>query len=102
MWQKSEKFAEICKIFENCRKILQIFKNFVVFWRILKIQPDNFVDLEKCRKMSIWLQKSVLIQPRTGLGKSAAGPNFSAGCEIGVGGDAPRSRQLQGGEQVAD
>ena len=26
---------------------------------------DNLVDLEKCWKMSIWLQKSALIQPRT-------------------------------------
>ena len=37
----------------------------------MKIQPVNFVDLKKCRKMSIWLQKSVLIQPRTSLGKNA-------------------------------
>ena len=27
----------------------------------------NLVDLEKCRKMSIWLQKSASIQPRTSL-----------------------------------
>ena len=30
----------------------------------------NLVDLEKCCKMTSWLQKSVLIQPRTSLGKS--------------------------------
>ena len=31
--------------------------------------PRSFVDLEKCCKMSIWLQKSALIQPRTSLRK---------------------------------
>ena len=30
----------------------------------------NLVELEKCCKMTIWLQKSALIQPRTSLGKS--------------------------------
>ena len=30
----------------------------------------NLVDLEKCCKMTIWLRKSVLIQPRTSLRKS--------------------------------
>ena len=40
------------------------------FSKILKIQLAHFVDLAKCCKMSIWLQKSVLIQPRTSLGKS--------------------------------
>ena len=49
---------------------MQIFKIFVNFWRILKIQEEKLVDLEKCCKMSTWLQKSVLMQPRTSLGKS--------------------------------
>ena len=31
----------------------------------------NLVDLEKCRKMRIWLQKLALIQPRTGFLKFA-------------------------------
>ena len=70
--QKSAKFTQILrKICENFRKNLQIFKIFAIFWIILKIQPDDFVDLEKCRKMSIWLQKLVLMQPRTSLGKNA-------------------------------
>ena len=30
----------------------------------------NLVDLEKCCKLTIWLPKSALIQPRTSLGKS--------------------------------
>ena len=30
----------------------------------------NFVDLEKCCKMTIYLQRSASIQPRTSLGKS--------------------------------
>ena len=30
----------------------------------------NLVDVEKCWKMTIWLPKSMLIQPRTSLGKS--------------------------------
>ena len=29
----------------------------------------NLVHLEKCRKMSIWLQKSASVQPRTSLSK---------------------------------
>ena len=40
------------------------------FANFCKIKLDHFVDLEKCCKMSIWLRKSVLIQPRTSLGKS--------------------------------
>ena len=60
-FSRSTKFSEFCfrtRFFgENC-------------CRILKIRLAHFVDLAKCCKMSIWLQKSVLIQPRTSLGKS--------------------------------
>ena len=42
-------------------KFLRFFKT------ILRIQLDHLVDLEKCCKMSIWLQKSASIQPRTSL-----------------------------------
>ena len=64
IWLNFQNSPEICESFEIC-------KHFANFWRIWKIQPNNFVDLEKCRKMSISLQKSALIQPRTSLGKSA-------------------------------
>ena len=37
------------------------------FWAVQKYV--NFVDLEKCWKMTIWLQKSASIQPRTSLSK---------------------------------
>ena len=37
------------------------------FWAVQK--QINLLDLEKCCKMSIWLQKSVSIQPRTRLSK---------------------------------
>ena len=39
------------------------------FCKILNFQLDNFVDVEKCCKMRIWLLKSVLIQPRTSRSK---------------------------------
>ena len=48
----SLRFYRICKILQN-------FANFS------KIQLAHFVDLEKCCKMSIWLQKSASIQPRS-------------------------------------
>ena len=77
-----QNFANVCnfleiQILQNLGEIvgfLHFFLNFRFFLnffgQILKIQLAHFVDLEKCCKMSIWLQKSVLIQPRTGLGKS--------------------------------
>ena len=37
------------------------------FWAVQKYV--NFVDLEKCWKMTIWLQKSASIQQRTSLSK---------------------------------
>ena len=65
------------QILQNLGEILGFLQNFPefsifseIFCKILKIQLAHFVDLEKCCKMSIWLQKSVLMQPRTGLGKS--------------------------------
>ena len=62
-------FFEICKIFTllhrwKVKKAANFHQNF-------EILLNNLVDLENCRKMSVWLQKSVLIQPRTSLGKSA-------------------------------
>ena len=44
------------------KNVNQIFWNFE-FGAVQRIA--NLVDLEKCWKMSIWLQKSALIQPRT-------------------------------------
>ena len=61
---KSQRRVALQKTRGQCCKILKIFAKF------LKIQLAHSVDLEKCCKMSIWLQKSVLIQPRTSLGKS--------------------------------
>ena len=52
----------------NFAKLLTIFYKKIEFGAVQK--DVNLVDLEKCCKMSIWLQKSVLIQPRTSLGKS--------------------------------
>ena len=43
-------------------KFQQILQNLAI---LSKIQVAHFVDLEKCCKMSIWLQKSALIRPRT-------------------------------------
>ena len=57
------KFFQKSEILQN----LQILPNFANF---SKIQLAHFVEFEKSCKMSIWLQKSALIQPRTGLGKS--------------------------------
>ena len=47
-------------------------QNFEKIAKFLKIQLAHFVDLEKRCKMSILLQKSVLIQPRTSPPKSSA------------------------------
>ena len=78
------RFAEVFSL-EQCKGInFNMFSFYVIFVRISwlffvffpfgvpKVQRNvNLVDPEKCCKMSIWLQKSVLIQPRTSLGKSA-------------------------------
>ena len=63
--QKSENFTEIL---QNLQKFAKFCKNFA---KILKIQLTHFVDFEKRCKMSIWLQKSALIQPRTSSPKFA-------------------------------
>ena len=62
---------------EKSRKLnysLFIFeKSFTIFNRNFECgavqRCDYFVDLEKCCKMSIWSQKSALIQRRTSLSK---------------------------------
>ena len=55
--------------FENFQKFLEIFGQ--IFLQKLEIRAAqnyaNLVDLEKCCKMTIWLPKSALIQPRTSL-----------------------------------
>ena len=45
--------------YRKCRKIAKFFAKFQEF------QLDNLVDIEKCCKMRILLQNSVLIQPKT-------------------------------------
>ena len=73
--------SKFCKLLQ---KLLQNFgqnlQTFSEFFKIFKILPkfakicsreDAFlVDLEKCCKMRLWLQKSASIQPRTSPGKS--------------------------------
>ena len=39
----------------------------------------NLVDLEKCSKTSIWMQKSVPIQPRTDKNEIGCGPTTDSG-----------------------
>ena len=59
---KSEEIREILK---NARLFA---KNGAKDWKNSKSQKwrgDKHVELEKCCKMSLWLQKSALIQPRT-------------------------------------
>ena len=60
-------FNQICKILEKSQKICKICEN---LWKIEigTVQRNvNLVDLEKCWKMAIYLQRSVPIQPRTSL-----------------------------------
>ena len=59
-------FLKVCKILQKLNEIRKRFST-SFFAKILKIDPDSFVDLEKCCKMSIWTQKSASIQPRTSL-----------------------------------
>ena len=47
---------------KNLMKIL----NHARFAQMLKIQLDEFVDLEKCYEMNVYLQGLVPIQPKTG------------------------------------
>ena len=53
-----EKLPTVCKIFRNFKKSRDF-----EFGAVQKLV--NLVDLEKCCKMSIYLPKSALIQPRT-------------------------------------
>ena len=60
---------------------MQFFPEFSIFStktnaKISKTQLAHFVDLEKCCKMNIWLQKSVLIQPRTSPPNGLEAQNF--------------------------
>ena len=61
-----EEFAKILKIHRNLNRISQTFANFE-FGTVQRFM--NLVDLEKCWKITIWLQKSASIQPRTSLPK---------------------------------
>ena len=56
-----------CAIFDEFfDKILAKFSEKIRKFENLAHEKDvEFVDLEKCCKMSIWLQKSASIQPRT-------------------------------------
>ena len=59
--------------FENkAAKMRKCFTKFSCIFEFGAVQKFvNLVDLEKCCKMSIWLQKSASIQPRTSLSKFA-------------------------------
>ena len=72
-FRKNQKFKKILQKSDNFTEILQ---NLQKFANNLKIQLAHFVDLEKCCKMSIWLQKSALIQPRTSPPKFAPFGSF--------------------------
>ena len=61
-WRPTVPF-ESFKIFEKFGKIIAIFFENSEFGAVQRIA--NLVDLAKRCKMSIWLQKSALIQPRT-------------------------------------
>ena len=56
----AEKSAKFCKNTENLKKIVQ---NNAKICKILKIQLDNLVDLEKCEKMSLLSHSEASIQP---------------------------------------
>ena len=63
-WRK----FEISQSFDTFLKMLDNFLQKFEFRAVQKCA--NLVDLEKCWKMTIYLQRSALIQPRTSLGKS--------------------------------
>ena len=65
------KSATFCKNPGNSMKFCKQFTRLVlILWNLKKNQLDYSVDLGKCWKISIWMQKSVLIQPRTSYEKS--------------------------------
>ena len=75
---KSHFFQKISRICQNLRKFSEILRNSQFFkpifcenFEIAAVQKDaNLVDLEKCCRTHIYLQRSASIQPRTSLGKS--------------------------------
>ena len=66
-WQKLAKFAASAKLLLNFRKKYWFFKPiFCEIFEIAAVHKDaNLVELEKCCQTHIFLQKFVLIQPRT-------------------------------------
>ena len=73
--KKCWKLAILQKFKQTFEKSLTNFCWNFEIWAVQRIA--NLVDLEKWRKMSIYLQKSASIQPRTGLSKFAKNYQFS-------------------------
>ena len=73
-----------------------------IFTKIIKILHNiefgavqrnvNLVDLEKCWKMSIWMQKSASVQPRTDKNEIGCGPTTDRGPNVGWDARSPRRR----------
>jgi len=64
---KLQNVHEFCEIFENLQ---ETFHKLCWNSKIRAVQRNaHLVDLEKCWKMNIYLQRSASIQPRTGLRK---------------------------------
>ena len=75
-FKKLVEFAKICEKFQKFCEISQFFKPiFCEKIEIAAVQKDaNLVDLEKCCQTHIFLQKFVLIQPRTSPPKICTAP----------------------------
>ena len=55
---------------EKSLKMCEMLKKKIQIWGFGEVQKRaNLVDLEKCCKMNVWLQKAASIQPRTDLPK---------------------------------
>ena len=66
--QNYKKFLNFAKFSKICNK--QFTKFAEIYLKIRAVQRNaHLVDLEKCWKMNIYLQRSASIQPRTGLRK---------------------------------
>ena len=67
IWQKFANFATFAKILLNVHKIADFSNRFFCYnFEIAAVQKyTNLVELDKCCQMHIFLQKFVLIQPRT-------------------------------------
>ena len=68
------KFDENCEKYQNFRRIFENFKNFPTknckLFEFGAVRRNSIpVDLEKCYKMSIYLQNLASMQPRTSLSK---------------------------------